>query len=118
MKSCRVLLQLLAVLPICTAVDRNNFKTCEQSAFCKRNRAMEVRLSKAAANMCLFNLQILHHPFGQIAMHVMPALQLQCNGILAVSRQCIHLRPFSSSLSGHAVVQWKVSQWSSGRIIE
>ena len=31
----------LAVLGSVTAVDRNNFKTCDQSSFCKRNRAIE-----------------------------------------------------------------------------
>jgi hypothetical protein len=37
---------LLAVVvtPGVVGVDRNNFKTCEQSSFCKRNRRIEVSL--------------------------------------------------------------------------
>jgi hypothetical protein len=33
---------LLAVVHTAAGVDRGNFKTCDQAAFCKRNRAMEV----------------------------------------------------------------------------
>ena len=38
----RILCVLAAVAGLAAAVDRNNFKTCDQSAFCKRNRALEV----------------------------------------------------------------------------
>lgn len=40
----------LAVLSSVMAVDRNNFKTCDQSSFCKRNRAIEPGNSQFAVD--------------------------------------------------------------------
>eukprot|EP00041_Stephanoeca_diplocostata_P014598 m.270785 g.270785 ORF g.270785 m.270785 type:complete len:912 (+) comp19743_c0_seq1:101-2836(+) len=46
-----VALALAASLIAVGAVDRNNFKTCDQSNFCKRNRNMEPHQSKYAINV-------------------------------------------------------------------
>jgi hypothetical protein len=42
----------LALLPSSVAVDRNNFKTCDQSSFCKRNRELEVSLTGLVIVVC------------------------------------------------------------------
>jgi len=40
-KSFDILIYFTSWIAFCLAVDRNNFKTCEQSSFCRRNRAIQ-----------------------------------------------------------------------------
>jgi alpha 1,3-glucosidase len=50
-KSGGLVLLAMAMAPSLTwAVDRNNFKTCDQSSFCKRNRNLEVSVALPLAS--------------------------------------------------------------------
>lgn len=51
MKTLELLLVIALVLAGSLAVDRNNFKTCEQSGFCKRLRALKPEKSQYSLNL-------------------------------------------------------------------
>lgn len=49
MKACGLL--LFIVISGCLAVDRNNFKSCDQSGFCKRLRPLKPEKSQYSLNL-------------------------------------------------------------------
>lgn len=51
MKTLGLLLVAALSITLCSAVDRNNFKTCDQSGFCKRLRALKPEKSEYTLNL-------------------------------------------------------------------